>query len=76
MRSQQRSKKKEILTFIIALVGAAFAAQDLHGWHMYMMLGVTAVVGILAGILLARKLRKPLQTEAQQDVEIAKSRGD
>jgi membrane protein implicated in regulation of membrane protease activity len=75
LRRQQRSKNKEILGFVVALLGAAFAALDLHGWHMYMMLGVTAVVAIVAAIFLARKLRRPLQSETQ-DAEAAKSRGD
>jgi membrane protein implicated in regulation of membrane protease activity len=75
LRGQQRSKKKETLGFVIALVGAVLAVLDLHGWHMYMMLGVTAVVAIVAAIFLARKLRRPLQTEAP-GAEAAKSRSD
>jgi membrane protein implicated in regulation of membrane protease activity len=65
LRSQRKSKKKEIIAFVIAVLTAVFAALDLHGWHMYLMLGVTAAIAILSAVLMARKLTRSSAAESE-----------
>jgi hypothetical protein len=37
-----RSRRKAAISFAIAAAAAIFSALDLHGWHIYLGLGLTA----------------------------------
>jgi len=63
LRNKPQSKRKASVSFVIAVVGAIFAVLDLHGWHVYAMFGVLALVVAFGAVHLTRVIR---EREAQQ----------
>jgi hypothetical protein len=41
-----RAKRKAAIAFAIAVASAIFSALELHGWHIYVGLGLTAIATI------------------------------
>jgi hypothetical protein len=41
-----RKRRKAAVSFAIAMAAAIFSALELHGWHIYVWLALTAVAAI------------------------------
>jgi hypothetical protein len=44
--ASQSTKRKAAISLVIAAAGAIFSAFDLHGWHIYVGLGLTMVAAV------------------------------
>jgi hypothetical protein len=54
-----RTRRKAAISFAIAVAAAIFSAFDLHGWHVYVGLGLTVIAAIYGLTRWQRKYPRP-----------------
>jgi hypothetical protein len=54
-----RARRKAAISFAIAVAAAIFSALELHGWHIYVGLALTAVAAIYGLTRWKRKYPQP-----------------
>jgi hypothetical protein len=60
----QRARRKAAISFAIAVAAAIFSAFDLHGWHIYIGLGLALVVAAYGLLRWRRKYPKIIEDSA------------
>jgi hypothetical protein len=54
-----RARRKAAISFAIAVAAAIFSALELHGWHIYVGLGLTAIAAVYGLTRWKRKYPQP-----------------
>lgn len=54
-----RARRKAAISLAIAVAAAIFSALELHGWHIYVGLGLTAIAAIYGLTRWKQKYQRP-----------------